>query len=186
MNSLASPTTQGILFLAAGLFILWETWAGWRQGLVRSLARFVAFVFSGFAGVLAGQATAAMASIFFPRGSLVAGLAVGALVTLLVLFLGLFLGPLFFRRGEEKDPGSARPIHNGLGALFGLLTALAIVWGGISLVRAMGALAEAGIAAQPMSKPPLAARALVGIKESLELGPAGEIAKAVDVVPTLV
>lgn len=183
MNTLASPTWQGILFLAVGLFLLWETWAGWRRGIVRSLLRFVALVFSGFVGVLAGQATAALVGMVFPGWALVAGVVTGGFITVVVLGLALILGPLFFKRKDEQQSRTARLIRNGGGAFFGLLTGLAIAWGGISLVRALGTLAEVGMAAQPDAKAPLAVRALAGLKESLELGTGGEIAKSVDVVP---
>ena len=92
MNSLASPFWQGIFFLCAGLYLLWEVWVGWRRGVVRSAIYFCAFVLSGGVGFAIGQSVYTICGKLFPAAALIASLAAGAFATIFVLLLCLLLG----------------------------------------------------------------------------------------------
>lgn len=179
----ASPFWQGILFLAAILFLLWETFAGWRRGVVRSGIHFCAFIFSGVLGMLAGQATAFVVEKVAPGYGLLAGALVGSFLTLLILGLMLFLGAILFKRTGQQSSGLVRLFYGAGGAFFGLLTGLALVWGGITLIRTFGV--AAGIAAgnRPAASIPPVAKGMLTLKESLELGPAGKVVESVDIIP---
>lgn len=179
----ASPFWQGILFLAAILFLLWETLAGWRRGVVRSGIHFCAFVFSGVLGMLAGQATAFVVEKVAPGYGLLAGALVGSLLTLLVLGLMLFLGAILFKRTGQQSSGLVRLFYGAGGAFFGLLTGLALVWGGITLIRTFGVAAEIAAGNRPASSIPPIAKGMLTLKESLELGPAGKVVESVDILP---
>ncbi len=181
--SLGSPTVQMVLLGLAALFLLWELWSGWRRGVVRSAIHFFAFVFSGVIGLLAGQATAMVVGKIFPGYGAVIGLVVGSFLTLFVLALALLLGALLFKRTEQQPGGLFRILFGAGGAFFGLLTGLFILWGGISIVRAFGAIAKSGLADQPAAEAPTVARELVRLKDSLELGPAGRLVESIDIVP---
>ncbi len=179
----ASPSWQGAIFLGALLFLLWEIWSGWRRGVVRSGIHFCAFVFSGFLGILAGQATAFVAEKMLPGYGLFVGALVGSVVTLVVLALALILGAVLFKRTGQQSSGMVRLFYGGGGAFFGLLTGLFLLWGGITIIRTFGVVAQTAMGDRPPTQAPPVARAMVKLKDSLELGPAGKVVESVDVVP---
>ena len=182
-SNLASPFWQGMLFLFAALFLLWETWGGWRRGVVRGMIHFFAFVFSGILGILAGQATAFVVEKALPGGGFLAGAMVGSFVTLIVLALALLLGAILFKRTAQQPAGLMRLLYGGGGAFFGLLTGLVLLWGGITIIRTFGVAAQIAIDSRRSESARPVAKAMVRLKESLELGPAGKIAESVDVLP---
>lgn len=173
----ASPFWQNAILYAAALFLLWEVFAGWRRGLVRSGLHFGAFVASGFLGLLVGQGVAALIGLVFPGIAFVSGLVAGSIVALLVLGVCLLASALLFKRTSQQPPGPARWIFGLGGAAFGLLTGLFLLWGGISIVRASGAIAEANKTAASSSL-------LATLKTLLEQGPLGGMVESVDVLPT--
>lgn len=118
-----------------------------------------------------------------PGYGAVIGLVVGSFLTLFVLALALLLGALLFKRTAQQPGGLFRILFGAGGAFFGLLTGLFILWGGISIVRAFGAIAESGLTDKPAAEAPAIARELVRLKDSLELGPAGRLVESVDIVP---
>ena len=178
-----SPLWQGVLFFAAFLFLLWELWSGWRRGVIRSGVSFFAFVFSGFLGLLAGQATWFVVEKVFPGYGWMAGAFVGSIVTLVVLCLSLFLGAVLFKRTGQQPSNVLRLLYGIGGSFFGLLTGLLILWSGITIIRSFGVVAGTAIGNRALSEAPMVAKALVTLKDSLELGPAGKAAEAVDAIP---
>ena len=178
-----SPLWQGILFFAGFLFLLWELWSGWRRGVIRSGVNFCAFVLSGFLGVLAGQAMWFVVEKILPGYGFMAGAFVGSVVTLVVLGLALFLGAVLFKRTGQQPSGLLRLLYGTGGAFFGLLTGLVILWGGITIIRTSGVVAQTAMGGRPPSEVPSATKALVTLKDSLELGPAGKVVESVDAVP---
>lgn len=183
-GSLGSPVVQAALFVAAALFLAWEIWAGWRRGVVRSAIHFGAFVLSGLVGFFAGQAVALLLERFFPGYGVLIGLFVGSVLTLGILAVALILSALLFKRTDQQGTSGIRLVFGVGGAFFGLLTGLFLLWGAISIVRASGALADAAVTGRPASELPAPTRLLVGLRDSLELGPAGKVVDSVDIVPT--
>ena len=177
----ASPFWQNAILYGAAIFLLWEVFAGWRRGLVRSALHFGAFVASGFLGLLAGQGAAALIGIILPGVSFLVGLVIGSVVTIFVLGVCLFLSAVLFKRTSQQPPGLTRWLFGFGGAFFGLLTGLFLLWGGISLVRASGALAAP---AAKEKDAPASTRALANLKTSLEQGPLGGVVESVDLLPT--
>lgn len=173
----ASPFWQNAILYGAAIFLLWEVFAGWRRGLVRSALHFGAFVASGFLGLLAGQGAAALIGIILPGVSFLVGLVIGSVVAIFVLGVCLFLSAVLFKRTSQQPPGLTRWLFGFGGAFFGLLTALFLLWGGISLVRASGALAQVNKASAESS-------VLATLKTSLEQGPLGGVVESVDLLPT--
>jgi len=171
MSDPGSPFWQNALLYGAALFLLWEIFAGWRRGLVRSALHFGAFVLSGILGLIAGRTVASVVGFVFPGLAFLGGFLAGALVALLALGACLLASALLFKRTSQQPPGPARWLFGFGGAFFGLLTGLFLLWGGVSLVRASGALSEQG-------------SLLAGLRESLELGPLGERIAAFDIMPT--
>lgn len=179
----ASPLWQGILFFVSGIFLLWEVWSGWRRGVVRSGIHFAAFVVSGVLGVAAGQATAFLVERILPGFGLIAGALIGSLTLLTVLGLALLVGALLFKKTSQQPSSVIRLLYGGGGALFGLLTGLFILWGGITIVRTLGVVAETAAGELPPAQRPAIIRGVVTLKDSLELGPAGKVVESVDAVP---
>lgn len=187
-----SPLWQGILFLCAALFLLWETWRGWRAGIFRSGINFAALFVSGIFGLFAGQLTASLFGGVDSFNGLVAGLLVGGFVCTFV-FLALWLaGAILFKRTEHQGSGILRFFWGVGGAFFGFLIGCAIIWGCISGIRAFGTFAQATIQGsndfarsqnQPAPTPAPVIRTIAELKESLELGPTGKLVESVDIVP---
>lgn len=186
-----SPFWQGILLFAAALFLLWETWRGWRAGVVRSAVSLLAIVLSAAVGFLAAQIAAAPFGGLGDVAGFVIGTFVGGGLAIVVFLLVWLLGALLFKRTEHQSSGLFRFLWGIGGAAIGLMVGLVIVWSSISVVRALGALAQARvetakkqaqIQAQPAS-PPKVASGLVTLRESLELGPTGKFFQAVDPLP---
>ena len=172
----ASPFWQNAILYAAALFLLWEVFAGWRRGLVRSALHFGAFVVSGLLGLVVGQGVAMVVGLVFPGAAFLVGLIAGAIVAFLLLGACLFVSAFLFKRTSQQPSGPARWIFGIGGALFGLLTGLLLLWGGISLVRTSGAIAQA-------DKSRTESSALVTLKNSLEQGPLGGVVESVDILP---
>jgi len=171
------------MFILAVLFLLWELWAGWRRGVIRGGVHFFAFVLSGTIGFLAGQIVAKVIDKVFPGYGLFAGLFFGAILTLLILALALILGAILFKRTAQQPSNTIRILFGAGGAFFGLLTGLFILWGGLSIVRTFGTIAESSANAEPGKSTPAINRSLVTLKDSLELGPVGRALESVDLIP---
>jgi hypothetical protein len=173
----SSTFWQNAILYGAALFLLWETFGGWRRGVIRSALHFGAFVASGFLGLLAGKGVASLVGILLPGFSFLAGLVVGGIVALMTLGICLLLSVLLFKRTSQQPPGIVRWLFGFGGAFFGLLTGLFILWGGVSLVRASGSLAQ-------VNKNSSSSNLLGTLKNSLEQGPLGGVVESVDILPT--
>lgn len=209
-----SPIWQGGLLLFAVLFLLFEIWRGWRAGFARAGINVAAVVISTVVGLFAGQMAAAPFGGIKDPGGFISALTVGGGLGLFVFLVLWLSGIIFFKRTDHQSSGVFRLFWGAGGAFFGFVMGLFILWGGISVIRAIGALAEARVenamAAEPppapepataqgnkphspsanlpeaTSKPtpPPLAAKILKLKESLELGPAGKFVKSVDVIPT--
>lgn len=182
-----SPIWQGSLLLFGILFLAFETWRGWRAGFARSGINFAAIVIGSVVGLFVGRMAAAPFGGFGEPGGLLAGLLFGGGLGLFVYFVLWLTGIIFFKRTDHQATGIFRLFWGAGGAFFGLLMGVLILWGGISAVRAIGALAEANVqsaTAGASHAPGLPlAQPLLKLKESLELGPTGNVVKSVDPIP---
>jgi hypothetical protein len=184
----ASPLWHAALIFFGCAFLIFEVWRGWRAGFVRAAVNLGAVVVSGTFGVLAGKfAGSAAGGLDSPPG-LIAALGFGGLVAL-ILFVAIWLiGALLFKRTGQQGSGVLRFFWGGGGALVGLCIGLILLWGGITLIRALGSLAEgtthptASSSAPHAPRAPRVASGLVTLKESLELGPTGDFFQKVDLV----
>ncbi len=164
--------------------MLWEIYAGWRRGLIRGGLHFGAFVASGLLGMLAGQTVGAVVGLVLPGVAFLAGLIAGGAVALVTLGVCLFLGAVLFKRTSQQPPGLIRWFFGAGGAVFGLLTGLFILWGAVSIIRTSGAVAKSGIAGQKLQDAPAANRVFAMLKDSLEMGPVGDIVESIDILPS--
>ena len=184
MSDLGSPFWQNVLLYGAAVFMLWEIYAGWRRGLIRSGLHFGAFVASGLIGMLVGQTVGAVIGVVLPGVAFLAALFSGAAAALLVLAVCLFLGAVLFKRTSQQPPGLVRWTFGAGGAVFGLLTGLFILWGTVSIIRTCGALAKSSMAGQKSQDTSTANRTFATLKDSLEMGPVGDIVEFIDILPS--
>ena len=183
--SQGSPLWQVGLLFFAGIFLLFEMWRGWRAGAVRAGLNFGAFVLSGLIAYVSAQAAAAIFGGWRAPGGWLAGIIVGATLGLSVFFGCWLAGLLFFKKTDQQAVGVFRLLWGGGGAVFGLLLGLFVLWGGITVVRSLGALAagRSETLSQKSGPPPPVASGLVTLKESLEMGKTGNFLQSVDVFP---
>jgi len=179
-----SPGWQMILLGVAALFVLLETWRGWRAGLVRSGLHLASIVCSTLLGFYSAKVAAAPMGGFGEMSGLFTGLIVGSFVTVIVFVVMWILSAVLFKRTEHQSSGIFRFLWGLGGAFFGFSLGLMIVWGGVSLVRGLGSFVASR--AQTPSSPsaeapkPGIASGLVTMKESLEMGPIGKAVSATD------
>lgn len=184
MSDLGSPFWQNVLLYGATVFILWEIYAGWRRGLIRGGLHFGAFVASGLIGMLVGQTVGAVVGVVLPGVAFLAGFLTGAAAALVILGVCLFLGAVLFKRTSQQPPGLVRWTFGAGGAVFGLLTGLFILWGAVSIIRTSGAVAKSGIAGQKSQEASTPLRTFAMLKDSLEMGPVGDIVESIDILPS--
>lgn len=186
---MGSPFWQAAALGVAALFLLWETWRGWRAGVVRAGCQFGAIILSSILGYL----TAGLAAMPFGGLSTVNGFLVGSLigvaVGLAIFFLIWFFGALLFKRTDHQGSGMFRLLWGTGGAVFGFLIGICLLVAAVSVIKTLGTFAEAQrqtppkAASAPSVRSPAVADGLITLKESIELGPAGKVVDAVDVVP---
>ncbi|MFZ4115363.1 MAG: hypothetical protein ACOYK6_01415 [Chthoniobacterales bacterium] len=177
-SSLILPSSQwqDILLAASIAWLLFETWRGWRLGLIRGFLKFAALIAAWFAG----SATAAAINIgllfFFHAPSPLIPSLLGGIVGLGAYVLINFFSALLFKKTDHYH-GFLRGFLGLGGACCGILFGLFFLWGGISAIRSLGLVGEVRLlhAEQqglPSTSDPLAYN-LVRLKKSLELGPLG-------------
>jgi hypothetical protein len=182
-----SPLWQTAFLFAGAIFLLWQTWRGWRVGLFRSGVNFAAILVSAVFGLLAAEIAAAPFGGLRYLPGFLAGLIVGGGLGLFLLCAIWLVGALTSKQTEHYGSGPLQFIWGIGGALFGFLLGLAILLATVSLVRTLGAVAEARLAQEPSSLEPETPRrlaeGLVTLKKSLELGSAGRLLQSADVLP---
>lgn len=177
-------STSSWLWLAAGLYLLFEMWRGWRRGIVRHGVSVIALLAAGGIGWMFAWSTGFVADrlvpLPVPLGRALFGLAAG----IAFYIAAVVLSSLLFKKTSQQG-GIVRLVYGIGGAFFGLIFGLVVLLGGISMFRALGAVAEGqsaladryGVALVP------AAAQLTSAKQALEQGKTGGLVDAVDVVP---
>jgi hypothetical protein len=178
---------QQYLFLTATLFLIYEFWRGWRLGAVRALLRLAALFCAWIGGSMAAGATGTFVAFFSKVPPLLAP-AIAAVSTGLAIYLGIsFFSGLLFKRTEHHD-GVVRFGFGFFGAVFGVIYGLLFLFGGITLIRGLGALGEMRVVQAQMEGRSLGternALFLIKLKDSLELGETGQRLKGFDPLPT--
>ena len=168
---------SGWLWLAAGLYLLFEIWRGWRRGVVRHGVSVFALLTAGGIGWIFAWMTGFVSDRLIPlpppAGRMVFGLAAG----IAFYVAAVVISSTLFKKTSQQPPGKVRFLYGVGGAFFGLIFGLTILWGGISIFRALGAVAAARETAPGDAE-------LVALKESLEEGTTGALVDKVDIVPS--
>lgn len=117
-----------------------------------------------------------------PAGRVVFGCAAG----LAFYIAAVVLAALLLKKTSQQKSGLVRLIYGVGGAAFGLIFGIVILWGGVTIFRMLGAVAEAKseMAAQVGVGPSVVDHGLVAAKSSLEQGVVGGLVGKVDILPT--
>jgi hypothetical protein len=171
-----TPPASSWLWLAAGLYLLFEIWRGWRRGVMRHGVSVLALILAGGVGWIFAWMTGFISDriipLPYPGGRLIFGLA----AALAFYLAAAALSSLLFKKTAQQPAGIVRLFYGAGGGGFGLIFGLLILWGGLSIFRTMGAVAEAGQVLPGDEQ-------LVAVKQSLEQGTAGSLVEKVDIVP---
>lgn len=181
------PHWQRSLFYAATAFLIWEIWRGWRLGAVRGLLRLAALFCAWIGGTAAAGTTGTVLAFFSKVPPLIAPAVAGLTVAVGIYIAISLLAGLLFKK-TEHHAGMVRWGFGIGGALCGLIYGLILLWGGITMIRGLGALGELRVVqARNEGRDPSAERTalfMIRLKESLELGAAGKAFKNADPMPT--
>jgi membrane protein required for colicin V production len=198
-----STLWQTVFVSFALVLILFEVVRGWRLGVVRQGVRLLALLAAYAAGLFGGRLLLPVVRSFVRAPDLFISILAGAVLALIVYAIINTLGAILFKRTGQQRVGLVRLLYGICGAVLGILFGLFSVWLGVVAIRSLGAIAGAelhsGAAPAPRSStpgplvgrprpsptpsaPPMVA-SLAKLKNSIELGPLGEMVKAIDVVP---
>jgi hypothetical protein len=182
-----SPEWQRYIFIAASLFLIWEIWRGWRLGAVRSLLRLTALFCAWAVGSGAAGVTGTILAFFSKTPPLLAPAIAGLMVALIIYGLISLLAGLLFKTTENHS-GVIRWGFGVGGALCGVIYGLLLLWGGITLIRSLGALGELRMIQAQHEGRSIAtekqALFLARLRASLELGVTGRRLKEADPLPS--
>jgi len=171
------PISTSWLWLVAGLYLLFEIWRGWRRGVVRHGVSVVALLTAGGIGWIFAWMTGFVSDRIVPLPYPAGRLLFGLIAAIAFYAAVVAISSLLFRKTSQQPPGPVRLFYGAGGAFFGLIFGLMILWGGVTIFRTLGAMAEARQTAPGDEQ-------FVAIKESLEEGTTGDIVDRVDIVPS--
>lgn len=200
MMAAATPgldSYQAGFFIAAGLFILFTAWHGWRLGIVRQLMSILALAASYIIGYFGGGTLGALLHHFIdlPVNALAVFGAVG--LGFVVYCCIVLVGAIAFKKTSQQSVGLIRLGYGASGAVFGGLYGVFLVWIVVLAIRLLGSVAETQLAvappahptakgARPTPPPAPPNSMIVGLahmKQSLEQGAAGSVVQQVDPIP---
>lgn len=186
LNAMTGGFSTSWLWIAAGLYLLFEMWRGWRRGVVRHGISVMALLTAGGIGWVFAWMTGFIADRIIPLPVPAGRFLFGAAAALAFYIAAIFLSSLLFKKTSQQSSGIVRLVYGAGGAFFGLIFGLMILWGGLSIVRALGAMAEGrqAVATVTGHGAPALAGGLTSIKGALEQGTTGRLVDKVDIVPS--
>lgn len=135
------PTTTW-LWIAAGLYLLFEIWRGWRRGVVRHGVSVFALLAAGGIGWIFAWMTGFISDRVMPFPVPVGRVIFGVAAGLAFYLAAVVLSSLLFKKTSQQSSGIVRLIYGVGGGFFGMVFGLVVLWGGISMVRMLGAMEE--------------------------------------------
>ena len=196
-----SPLWQTIFLSFACVLILFEIVRGWRLGVMRQLVRALAIVAAYLAAIFGGKILLPLLRPFVKVPDIAISLVAGAILALVVYFAISTIGSILFKRTGQQSAGSVRLLYGICGAVAGIFFGLFTVWLIVIAIRSLGAIADAQVKVQAATKSSPGSQtarrftnsrlpnesplvdSLAKLKNSIELGPLGEVVKRADVVP---
>jgi hypothetical protein len=203
IGTAGSSVWQMVFISFAIVLILFEIIRGWRLGIMRQLMRVVAVAAGYAAAYFGGDLLVPLlrSSVKMPD-IVISGLA-GAILAVAVYGIIASLGTILFKRTAQQSSGMVRLVYGLSGALLGICFGAFFVWLVLIGIRSAGSIADAQIHARPKpesSRSPsrLAEQTpsvtnldldsvttlLARLKNSIEMGPVGDVVKKTDAMPT--
>ena len=199
-----SPHWQTVFVSIAVILFLLEVMRGWRLGLPRQIMRVGALAGAYLAAFFGGSLLLPILRPLVRAPDFVISAIGGAILALIVYVVVTTIGAILFKRTGQQGSSIVRLIYGISGALIGVVFGAFVLWLLVVGVRSLGAVAEAQVNAQALHKElpvrdRLARRRTVAtrspeqesllstlakLKNSIELGPVGEVVKQTDVLPT--
>ena len=206
-STTGSPVWQTVFLCFAVLLLLLEMLRGWRLGILRQLMRGAAIIAAYATAWFGGGLLVPLLRPILKWPDFIISLIGGALLAMIVYGVISSLGSILFKRTAQQSSGTVRFVFGFSGALVGLCFGAFFLWLIVVGIRSMGAIGEAQVQARPridVARGP-AARSqnprledpsprrafdadsvtafVARLKNSIELGPAGEVIKKTDVTP---
>ena len=199
-----SPVWQTVFISFAVVLILLEILRGWRLGILRQLVRVAAVILAYAAAFFGGSLVVPFIRPLVSMPDIVLSALAGAILALLVYATVAGLGSILFKRTAQQGSGAVRLLYGLTGAFVGLLFGAFFIWLLLIGIRSLGSIAEAQVQARPVRDPdnstrqyssadraPSAVRLdpdsltllLARLKNSVELGTAGDFIKKTDAMP---
>ncbi len=179
---------MSFLYLAAGLYLVFEMWRGWRRGVVRHGVSIFALIASGGVGWIFAWMTGVISDRLIPLPPPGGRALFGVAAVLAFYAAAVVLSSLLFKKTSQQSSGLIRLFYGVGGAFFGLIFGLLILWGGVTIFRTLGAMAEGRQAlASDFGGTAIAAPldpGLADVKGTLEQGVAGRLIEQMDILPT--
>jgi hypothetical protein len=205
-SSATGSTLWQIVFLSfAAVLLLLEVIRGYRLGLPRQLMRGAAIICAYAASFFGGQILVPLLQPILKWPDFILSMIGSALLALVVYGLIASLGSILFKRTAQHSSGTIRLFYGFSGALTGVVFGLFFIWLILVGIRSVGSIADAQVQAHPRPKPPQSSTAraepsrplenldpdaltsfLARLKNSVELGPAGDLLKKTDITPPAV
>ena len=196
-----STLWQSVFLSFAAVLLLLEMIRGYRLGLPRQLMRGAAIICAYAAAYFGGQILVPLLQPILKWPDFVLSMIGGAILALVIYGLIASLGSILFKRTAQHSSGSVRLIYGFSGALTGVVFGLFFIWLILVGIRSVGSIADAQVQAHPRSEPQSPADRshplekidadtltsfLARLKNSVELGSAGDLLKRTDVTPPAV
>ena len=209
-STAGSPIWQIVFLSFAVILLLLEVLRGYRLGLPRQLMRGAAIIAAYAAAYFGGPLVGPLLEPLVKWPDFILSLLAGAILALIIYGLIASLGTILFKRTAQQSSGALRLAFGLSGALVGLCFGAFFLWLILVGIRSIGSIAEAQVEARPkidVANGP-AARSLnprledpsprrdfdadtvaafvARLKNSVELGTAGDLLKKTDVTPPAV
>ena len=185
---------QTIFLSFAVVLILFEMVRGWRLGIMRQLMRVAAVVAGYAAAYFGGDLLVPILRSSLKMPDLVISVLAGAILAVIVYGVIATLGAILFKRTSQQSSGAVRLVYGLSGALIGICFGMFLIWLILVGIRSVGSIADAQVQAQshqPKDVPPKPdfnadslMTLLARLKNSVELGTAGDVVKRTDAMPT--
>ncbi|HEX7517877.1 MAG TPA: CvpA family protein [Chthoniobacterales bacterium] len=202
-----SPVWQTAFISFAIVLILFEVIRGWRLGIMRQLVRVAAVVAGYAAAYFGGDMLVPLLRSSVKMPDIVISSLSGAILAVTVYGIIASLGTILFKRTAQQSSRVVRLVYGLSGALVGICFGAFFIWLVLIGVRSVGSIAEAQVHARPKPEisrnpsrfsahSPLPERTpvtnfgidsattlLARLKNSVEMGPVGDLVKKTDAMP---
>jgi hypothetical protein len=201
-----SPVWQTVFISFAIVLILFEIIRGWRLGIMRQFARVAAVVAGYAAAYFGGDMLVPLLRSSLKMPDLIISALGGAILAVAVYGIIASLGTILFKRTSQQSSGVVRLVYGLSGALIGICFGAFFVWLVLVGIRSVGSIADAQVQARAKSETSGAVPAqsrlphdvssrpnvdadslmtlLARLKNSVELGPVGDVVKRTEAMPT--